>query len=386
MIGHSMECHMLLTEEQRMIRSAAREFARKRLSPNAAEWERRGGFPRELIRELGDIGLMGVTVPEEWDGAGFDYVAYALALEEIGAGDGAVATVMSGHNSVGCMPLLEYGTPAQKEAYLRPMARGEKLCAFCLTEPQGGSDLTTLRTRAQRRDGHYILNGTKQYITSGKTADLAVVIALTDPAAGKQGLSAFLVETSLPGYRVGRVEKKMGLNASDTCEIALENLEVPIGSRLGQEGQGYHIAMSNLEGGRIGIAATAVGMARSALELAVGYAKERQAFGKPIIKHQAVSFRLADMATRLEAARQLVLHAAALRSDGQPCLAEASMAKLFATEMAELICSDALQTFGGLGYMEDANVERIYRCVRGSKIYEGTNDIQRIVIGRSLAQ
>ena len=377
---------MLLTEEQRMIQAAAREFSRKRLQPHAAEWERRGGFPRELIRELGSIGLMGVTVPEQWNGTGADYVAYALALEEIAAGDGAVATVMSGHNSVGCMPLLEYGSLEQKEAYLRPMARGEKLCAFCLTEPQGGSDLSTMRTRAERRGGHYLLNGTKQFITSGKTADCAVVIAVTDPTAGTRGFSAFIVDTSLPGYRVGRVERKMGLNASDTCEIFLENLEVPAGNRLGEEGDGYRIALSNLEGGRIGIAATANGMARSALELAVAYAKERVTFGRPIIQHQAVSFRLADMATRLEAARQLVLHAAALRSDGQPCLTEASMAKLFATEMAERICSDALQTFGGQGYIEDANVERIYRCVRGSKIYEGTNDIQRIVIGRSLAR
>jgi butyryl-CoA dehydrogenase len=377
---------MLLLEEQTMIQRAAREYARKRLRPNAAEWERQGGFPSEVIRELGQIGLMGVTVPEQWDGAGADYVAYALALEEIAAGDGAVATVMSGHNSVGCMPLLEYGSSQQKESYLRPMARGEKLCAFCLTEAQGGSDLSTMGTRAERRDGHYILNGTKQFITSGKTADLAVVIAVTDPQAGTRGFSAFLVDTSLPGYQVARVEKKMGLNASDTCEIFLDNLKVPVANRLGEEGQGYRIALSNLEGGRIGIASTANGMARSALELAIGYAKERVAFGKPIIQHQAVSFRLADMATRLEAARQLVLHAAALRSAGQPCLAEASMAKLFATEMAEQICSDALQTFGGQGYLEDANVERIYRCVRGSKIYEGTNDIQRIVIGRSLAQ
>ena len=377
---------MLLSEEQTMIQRAAREYAQKRLRPNAAEWERRGGFPSEVIRELGQIGLMGVTVPEQWDGAGADYVAYALALEEIAAGDGAVATVMSGHNSVGCMPLLEYGSSQQKESYLGPMARGEKLCAFCLTEAQGGSDLTTMRTRAELRDGHYILNGTKQFITSGKTADLAVVIAVTDPQAGTRGFSAFLVETSLPGYHVARVEKKMGLNASDTCEIFLDNLKIPVANRLGEEGQGYHIALSNLEGGRIGIASTANGMARSALELAIAYAKERVAFGKPIMQHQAVSFRLADMATRLEAARQLVLHAAALRSAGQPCLSEASMAKLFATEMAEQICSDALQTFGGQGYLEDANVERIYRCVRGSKIYEGTNDIQRLVIGRSLAQ
>lgn len=377
---------MLLTDEQKMIQAAARDFSQRRLAPNAADWERQGAFPRELIRELGELGLMGVTVPPAWDGSGADYVAYALALEEIAAGDGAVATVMSGHNSVGCMPVLEYGTEAQKDKYLRRMARGEALCAFCLTEPQGGSDLSTLRTRARRDGDRYVISGTKQFITSGKTADLAIVIAATDPAAGTRGFTTFLVETSTPGYRVGRVEKKMGLNASDTCEVVFEDMAVPAAALLGSEGQGYRIALGNLEGGRIGIAATAVGMARQALELAVAYAKDRRAFGKPIVAHQGVEFRLADMATQLEAARQLVLHAAALRSAGQPCLTEASMAKLFATEAAERICSDALQTFGGAGYIEDAGVERIYRCVRGSKIYEGTNDIQRIVIGRSLTR
>lgn len=377
---------MILTDEQTMIQSAAREFARRRLAPNAAAWERSGAFPRSVIGEMGRLGLMGVTVPPAWDGTGADYVAYALALEEIAAGDGAVATVMSGHNSVGCMPLLEYGTEAQQEKYLRRMARGEALCAFCLTEPQGGSDLSTLRTRARRTGEGYVIKGTKQFITSGKTADLAVVIAVTDPEAGTRGFSAFLVETNMPGYRVGRVEKKMGLNASDTCEVFFEDMVVPHGALLGKEGEGYRIALSNLEGGRIGIAATAVGMARSALELAVAYAKDRRAFGKPIVEHQGVAFRLADMATQLEAARQLVLHAAALRSAGQPCLTEASMAKLFATEAAERICSDALQTFGGAGYIEEAGVERIYRCARGSKIYEGTNDVQRIVIGRALTR
>lgn len=377
---------MLLTDEQKMVQAAARDFSQRRLVPNAADWERQGAFPRELIRELGELGLMGVTVPPAWDGSGADYVAYALALEEIAAGDGAVATVMSGHNSVGCMPVLEYGTDAQKDKHLRRMARGEALCAFCLTEPQGGSDLSTLRTRARRDGDRYVISGTKQFITSGKTADLAIVIAATDPAAGTRGFSTFLVETSTPGYRVGRVEKKMGLNASDTCEVVFEDMTVPAAALLGSEGQGYRIALGNLEGGRIGIAATAVGMARQALELAVAYAKDRRAFGKPIVAHQGVEFRLADMATQLEAARQLVLHAAALRSAGQPCLTEASMAKLFATEAAERICSDALQTFGGAGYIEDAGVERIYRCVRGSKIYEGTNDIQRIVIGRSLTR
>lgn len=377
---------MILTDEQTMIQSAAREFARRRLAPNAAAWERSGAFPRSVIGEMGRLGLMGVTVPPAWDGTGADYVAYALALEEIAAGDGAVATVMSGHNSVGCMPLLEYGTEAQQEKYLRRMARGEALCAFCLTEPQGGSDLSTLRTRARRTGEGYVIKGTKQFITSGKTADLAVVIAVTDPEAGTRGFSAFLVETNMPGYRVGRVEKKMGLNASDTCEVFFEDMVVPHDALLGKEGEGYRIALSNLEGGRIGIAATAVGMARSALELAVAYAKDRRAFGKPIVEHQGVAFRLADMATQLEAARQLVLHAAALRSAGQPCLTEASMAKLFATEAAERICSDALQTFGGAGYIEEAGVERIYRCARGSKIYEGTNDVQRIVIGRALTR
>lgn len=376
---------MLLTDEQKMIRDTAREFARRRLAPNAAAWERAAAFPPELIGELGALGFMGMTVPSEWDGVGADYVAYALALEEIAAGDGAVSTLMSGHNSVGCMPIFEYGTLAQKETYLRRLARGEMLCAFCLTEPHGGSDVASLRTRAMRRGDTYVLSGTKSYITSGNTADLALVFARTSAEAGKRGITAFLVETTNPGYRVSRVEKKMGLNASDTCEIIFDEAQVPLTSRLGEEGQGYHIALSNLEGGRIGIAATAVGMARSALDLALAYAKERETFGKPIIEHQAVAFRLADMATKLEAARQLVLHAAALRSAGAPCLKEASMAKLFATEAAEQICSDAIQTHGGFGFLEDAGVERIYRSVRGSKIYEGTNDIQRIVIGRAIA-
>lgn len=375
---------MLLTEEHRMIQAAAREFARRRLAPNAARWERERAFPRELVGELGAIGLMGMTVPPEWGGAGTDYVAYALALEEIAAGDGAIATVMSGHNSVGCMPVLAYGTDAQKERFLRPMAGGTALGAFCLTEAQGGSDLSVLRTRARRVGDRYLLEGTKQFVTSGRSADLAVVIAVTDPEAGTRGFTALLVPTSSAGYVVSRVERKMGLNASDTCEIRFDGVEVPIENRLGDEGQGYRIALANLEGGRIGIGATAVGMARSAFELALAYAKERTAFGRPIIGHQAVAFRLADMATQLEAARQLVLHAAALRSAGEPCLAEASMAKLHATEAAERICSDAMQTFGGMGYVEDTGVERIYRCVRGSKIYEGTNDIQRIVIGRAL--
>jgi alkylation response protein AidB-like acyl-CoA dehydrogenase len=376
---------MILTEEQELIRATAREFARASLAPNSAEWEREATFPYEALKKMGQLGFLGMTVPAEWDGAGADYVAYALALEEIAAGDGAVSTIMSGHNSVGCMPILEYGTPAQKERYLRPLARGEKLSAFCLTEPQGGSDAAAIKTRAEKRGDRYVINGNKQFITSGKNAEIALVFAVTDPNVGKRGISSFIVETHSSGYRVARVEKKMGQNASDTCEIHFENLEVPTENRLGNEGQGYRIALSQLEGGRIGIAAQSVGMARAAYEIALAYAQERQSFGKPIIQHQAVAFRLAEMATGIEAARQLVLHAAALRSARRPCLAEAAMAKLFATETAERVCSDAIQTLGGNGYMEEYGVERIFRAVRGAKIYEGSNDIQRLVISRTLA-
>jgi len=375
---------MLLTQEQEMIRDMARDFARRRLAPHSAEWERTSTFPKDALKEMGALGFLGMTVPSEWGGANADYVAYALALEEIAAGDGAVSTIMSGHNSVGCMPILEYGTIPQKDKYLRPMASGAQLCAFCLTEPQSGSDASALQTTAKRRGDFYVLNGTKQFITTGKNADLALVFAVTDPGAGKRGISAFIVETSRPGYRVGRIEKKMGQNASDTCEIHFDDLELPVENRLGEEGQGYRIALSNLEGGRIGIAAQAVGMARAAMEIAIGYAQERKSFGKRIIEHQAVAFRLADMATGVEASRQLVLHAATLRSSGLSCLREASMAKLFATETAEWVCSDAIQTLGGAGYMEEAGVERIFRAVRGAKIYEGTNDIQRLVISRAL--
>jgi butyryl-CoA dehydrogenase len=375
---------MILTEEQRLIRESARKFAQERLAPHAAEWERAAAFPRAVIDELGELGFMGVTVPIEWGGTGADYVSYALALEEIAAGDGAISTIVSGHNSVGVMPILAYGSDAQKERYVRDLASGRKLSAFCLTEPQGGSDAAAIRTRARRQGDGYVLSGTKQFVTSGATADLALVFAVTDPAARKRGISAFIVDTKTPGYVVSRIEKKMGQNASDTCEIQLPDLVLPADCRLGEEGAGYRIALANLEGGRIGIAAQCVGMARAALEIAVRYAHERQAFGKPIFEHQAVSFRLADMAANLEAARQLALHAAALKSAGQPCLVEASMAKLFASETAEKICSDAIQTLGGAGYMQDFGVERIYRAVRGAKIYEGTNDIQRLVISRSL--
>jgi butyryl-CoA dehydrogenase len=375
---------MVLTEEQQLIRESARKFAQERLAPNSAKWEQEARLPREIFAEMGELCFMGMTVPVEWSGAGADNVAYSLALQEIAAGDGALATVVSGHNSVGVMPILSYGTQAQKERYVRDLATGKKLTAFALTEPQGGSDAASIRTRAMRKGDSYVLSGTKQFITSGATADVTLVIAVTDPEAGKRGISAFLVDTKAKGYHVARVEKKMGQNASDTCEIQLEDVVVPAEDRLGEEGQGYRIALANLEGGRIGIASQCVGMARAALEIAVRYAHERKAFGKTIFEHQAVSFRLAEMATNLEAANQLTLHAAALKDAGQPCLTEASMAKLFASEAAERISSDALQTLGGAGYIQDFGVERICRGVRGAKIYEGTNDIQRLVISRSL--
>jgi len=375
---------MILTEEQLLIQESARKFAQHRLAPNSAHWEQEAAFPRQVIEEMGALGFMGMTVPIEWGGAGADYVSYVLALEEIAAGDGAISTIVSGHNSVGVMPILGYGSEAQKQRYVRDLASGRKLSAFCLTEPQGGSDAAAIRTRATRKGDSYVLCGTKQFITSGATADIALVIAVTEPAAGKRGISAFIVDTKTPGYIVTRIEKKMGQNASDTCEIRLQDVLVPAEARLGEEGQGYRIALANLEGGRIGIASQCVGLARAALQIAVRYAHERQAFGKAIFEHQAVAFRLADRATDLEAAHQLALHAAALKSAGRPCLSEASMAKLFASEAAERICSDALQTLGGAGYLQDFGVERIYRAVRGAKIYEGTNDIQRLLIARSL--
>jgi butyryl-CoA dehydrogenase len=376
---------MILSEEQLLIQETARRFAQERLAPNSAQWEREAAFPPGIMRELGALGFMGMTVPPEWGGAGVDNVAYSLALQEIAGGDGALATVVSGHNSVGVMPILNYGTEAQKQRYVRDLATGAKLSAFCLTEPQGGSDASALRTRATRRGDSYVLTGTKQFITSGSTADIALVFAVTDPSAGKRGISAFIVDTKTPGYTVSRIEKKMGQNASDTCEIRLEDAVIPAENLLGEEGRGYRIALANLEGGRIGIASQCVGMAQAALDIAVRYSHEREAFGKPIFQHQAVSFRLADMAANLQAARQLTLHAAALKDAGRPCLIEASMAKLFASETAEKICSDAIQTLGGVGYIQDFGVERIYRGVRGAKIYEGTNDIQRLVISRSLA-
>lgn len=374
-----------LTEEQELIRATARQFAQEQLAPHAADWDREARFPAEAIAAMGRLGFLGMLVPEEWNGANADHVSYALALIEIAAGDGSCSTIMSVHNSVGCVPILRFGTPAQKERFLKPMAAGEMLGAFCLTEPQAGSDAAALKTRAERRGNHYVLNGVKQFITSGRNAKVAIVFAVTDPQKGKKGISAFIVPTETPGFRVASVEKKLGQKASDTCQIVLEDLELTPDHLLGEEGQGYRIALSNLEGGRIGIAAQSVGMARAAYEAALDYAKERVSFGRPIVEHQAVAFRLADMATRLHAAQLMVLHAAALRDAGQPCLEEAAMAKLYASEMAEQVCSDAIQIHGGYGYLADFPVERIYRDVRVCQIYEGTSDIQRMVIARSLA-
>ncbi|MES3711689.1 acyl-CoA dehydrogenase [Pseudomonas putida] len=375
---------MLVTDEQQQIVDAIRDFAQERLRPFAEQWDKAHRFPREAIDEMAALGLFGMLVPEQYGGSDTGYVAYALALEEIAAGDGACSTIMSVHNSVGCVPILKFGTEQQKQQFLAPLASGSMIGAFALTEPQAGSDASSLKTRARLDGDHYILNGSKQFITSGQNAGVVIVFAVTDPEAGKRGITAFIVPTDTPGYQVARVEDKLGQHASDTCQIVFDDVRVPVANRLGEEGQGYKIALANLEGGRIGIASQSVGMARAAFEVARDYAKERQSFGKPLIEHQAVAFRLADMATRIAVARQMVLHAAALRDAGRPALVEASMAKLFASEMAEKVCSDALQTLGGYGYLSDFPLERIYRDVRVCQIYEGTSDIQRMVIARNL--
>ncbi|MFI7839390.1 acyl-CoA dehydrogenase [Pseudomonas asiatica] len=375
---------MLVTDEQQQIADAVRAFAQERLKPFAEQWDNEHRFPKEAIDEMAELGLFGMLVPEQWGGSDTGYVAYAMALEEIAAGDGACSTIMSVHNSVGCVPILRFGSEQQKEQFLTPLASGAMLGAFALTEPQAGSDASSLKTRARLDGDHYVLNGSKQFITSGQNAGVVIVFAVTDPDAGKRGISAFIVPTDSPGYQVARVEDKLGQHASDTCQIVFDNVRVPVANRLGAEGEGYKIALANLEGGRIGIASQAVGMARAAFEVARDYANERQSFGKALIEHQAVAFRLADMATKIAVARQMVLHAAALRDAGRPALVEASMAKLFASEMAEKVCSDALQTLGGYGYLSDFPLERIYRDVRVCQIYEGTSDIQRMVIARNL--
>jgi alkylation response protein AidB-like acyl-CoA dehydrogenase len=374
----------MLAEEHRLLRESLREFAAQRLAPYAAAWDRNATFPREALKELAALGAYGIAVPEAYGGAGMDYTALAVALEEIAAGDGATSTIISVNNCPVCSILMAWASEEQKRRFLVPLARGEKLGAFCLTEPHVGSEASGLRTSAVRDGEHWVLNGVKQFITSGKNADLAIVLAVTDKAAGKRGISAFIVETSTPGYTVARIEEKLGQHASDTAQILFEDCRVPAFNLIGDEGAGYRIALSGLEGGRIGIAAQSLGMARAAYEAALTYARERVAFGQAIFDHQAVQFRLADMATQIEAARQLIHHAAALKDAGEPCLKQAAMAKLFASEMAERVCSDAIQIHGGYGYVSDFPVERIYRDVRVCQIYEGTSDIQRILIARNL--
>ena len=376
---------MLLSPDHRAVQDAVRQFVQAEIAPHAAAWDKAHHFPKDALRGLAELGCYGVAVPHDHDGAGLDYLALALILEEIAAGDGATSTIVSVNNCPVCSILMAFGNEDQKQRYLRPLARGEMLGAFCLTEPHVGSEAGGLKTTARRDGDHYVLDGVKQFITSGKNGDLAIVMAVTDKAAGKKGISAFLVETKTPGYRVERIEDKMGQHASDTAQIRFEACRVPAANLLGEEGQGLKIALSGLEGGRIGIASQAVGMARAAFEAALTYSKDRQAFGQPIFQHQAVQFKLAEMAMKIEAARQLIWHAASLKDAGQPCLKEAAMAKLFASEMAEWVCSAAIQVHGGYGYVSDFPVERIYRDVRVCQIYEGTSEVQKILIGRALA-
>lgn len=377
---------MILTAEQCMVQDMMRDFSQSQLKPTAAERDKTHQFPLQELKALGELGALGMTVPEQWGGAGLDYTALVIALEEIAAGDGAISTIVSVQNSLPCGILLKYGNDVQKQKYLSKLATGEWLGCFCLTEPEVGSDAGAISCRAVKDGDHWVLNGTKQFITTGKYAQIALVFAVTDKAAGKRGISCFLVPTDTQGYVVSRLEEKMGQHCSDTATIVLDNCRIPAENLLGAEGEGYKIALSNLESGRIGIAAQSVGMARAALDAAVEYANQRKAFGVEIVQHQAVAFRLADMATRIEAARQLIYHAAALKDAGQPCLKEASMAKLFASTIAENVCSDAIQIHGGYGYVADFPVERIYRDVRVSQIYEGASDIQRLVIAREVTK
>lgn len=375
---------MLLSPEQEMVREAVRQFVQREIAPRAAAWDRDRHFPKDVHRGLAALGAYGVAVPEADGGAGLDYLSLALILEEIAAGDGGTSTVVSVNNCPVCSMLMAFADDAQKQRWLVPLARGDMLGAFCLTEPHVGSDASALRTSAVRDGDHFVINGVKQFITSGKNADVAIVLAVTDKAAGKRGISAFLVPTDTPGYVVARLEEKLGQHSSDTAQIVFEDCRVPVANLLGEEGGGYRMALSGLEGGRIGIASQSIGMARAAFDAALAYAKERESFGQPLFQHQAVQFRLADMATRVEVARQMVWHAASLKDAGRPCLKEAAMAKLYASEMAESVCSDAIQVFGGYGYVSDFPVERIYRDVRVCQIYEGTSDIQKILIARAL--
>ena len=376
---------MILSEQHQMIRDALRDFSQQQLAPNAARWDREREFPQDALKQLAALGAFGVAVPQEQGGAGLDYLSLALVIEEIAAGDGGVSTIISVNNCPVCSIGMSYANEAQQRDWLMPLAKGDMLGAFCLTEPHAGSDASALRTTARRDGDSYVLNGVKQFITSGKHADVAIVMAVTDKAAGKRGISAFWVPTNTPGYIVARIEEKLGQHSSDTAQILFEDCRIPAANLIADEGMGYKIALSGLEGGRIGIAAQSVGMAQAAFDAALLYAKDRQSFDKPLFEHQAVQFRLAEMATQIEAARQLVWHAATMKDAGVPCLKEAAMAKLFASEMAEKVCTEAIQIHGGYGYLADFPVERIYRDVRVCQIYEGTSDIQKILIGRALA-
>jgi len=375
---------MKLPEDHRAVQDAVRAYVQAEIAPHAARWDRDSTFPRDALAGLAALGCYGVAVPAEWDGAGLDYLALAVILEEIAAGDGATSTIVSVNNCPVCSILMAWGSETQKAEWLKPLARGDKLGAFCLTEPHAGSQADGLKTTAVREGDAYVLNGVKQFITSGRNGDVAIVMAVTDARAGKRGISAFIVPTDAPGYHADRLEEKLGQHASDTAQVRFEGCRVPAANRLGEEGQGLKIALSGLEGGRIGIGAQAIGMARAAFEAALAYAKERVAFGKPIFEHQALQFRLAEMAMEIEAARQLVHHAASLKDAGVPCLKEAAMGKLYASEMAERVCSAAIQIHGGYGYVRDFPVERIYRDVRVCQIYEGTSDVQKMLIGRAL--
>jgi alkylation response protein AidB-like acyl-CoA dehydrogenase len=383
---HMMATHDFLTDDQRAIRDMARDFAQNELAPHAAQWERDKWIPDAVVTQMGELGLLGMTVGDQWGGSFSDYVAYALAIEEIAAGDASTSTLMSVHNSVGCGPVDAWGTQTQKERWLRDLATGKKIGCFCLTEPQAGSEANNLKTKAELKDGKWVINGSKQFITNGKRAKLAIVFAVTDPNLGKKGISCFVVPTDTPGFNVGPMEKKLGIRASDTCPISLVDCAVPEDHMLGPRGKGLAIALSNLEGGRIGIAAQALGIARAALEAALAYAKERNQFGKKIVEHQSIANLLADMHTRINAARLMILHAAKMRDAGLPCLSEASQAKLYASELAEWVCSKAIQIHGGYGYLEDYPVERFYRDARITQIYEGTSEVQRMVIARELAK
>ncbi len=376
---------MLLSEDHRAVQDAVRTYVQDCVAPHAAHWDKHHQFPHEELKGLAALGCYGVAVAPEWGGAGLDHLALAVILEEIAAGDGATSTIVSVNNCPVCSILTAFGNDDQKERFLKPLARGDMLGAFCLTEPHVGSEAGGLKTTARREGDEYVIDGVKQFITSGKHGDVAIVMAVTDKAAGKKGISAFLVPTSTPGYVVARLEDKLGQHASDTAQIRFEHCRVPAANRLGEEGMGLKIALSGLEGGRIGIASQAVGMARAAFEAALAYSKDRSSFGQPLFQHQAVQFKLADMATQIEVARQMIWHAASLKDAGLPCLKEAAMAKLFASEMAERVCSDAIQVHGGYGYVSDFPVERIYRDVRVCQIYEGTSEVQKILIGRALA-